>query len=59
MSPKTLESAKIGVGCLVDAIDNVLEKKTRKHIQYYNVVQKVLNSNRHNKLAYVNIYSGD
>ena len=27
MSPKTLESAKIGVGCLVDAIDNVLEKK--------------------------------
>ena len=29
MSPKTLESAKIGVGCLVDAIDNVLEKKYR------------------------------
>ena len=29
MSPKTLESAKIGVGCLVDAIDNVLEKKCR------------------------------
>ena len=27
MSPKTLESAKTGVGCLVDAIDNVLEKK--------------------------------
>ena len=29
MSPKTLESAKTGVGCLVDAIDNVLEKKYR------------------------------
>ena len=29
MSPKTLESAKIGVGCIVDAIDNVLEKKYR------------------------------
>ena len=29
MSPKTLESAKIGVGCLIDAIDNVLEKKYR------------------------------
>ena len=29
MSPKTLVSAKIGVGCLVDAIDNVLEKKYR------------------------------
>ena len=29
MSPKTLESAKIGGGCLVDAIDNVLEKKCR------------------------------
>ena len=29
MSPKTLESAKTGVGCLVDAIDNVLEKKCR------------------------------
>ena len=29
MSPKTLESAKIGVGCLVDAIDNVLKKKYR------------------------------
>tara|TARA_B100001057_G_scaffold98877_2_gene95579 strand:+ start:2279 stop:3208 length:930 start_codon:yes stop_codon:yes gene_type:complete len=29
MSPKTLEAAKTGVGCLVDAIDNVLEKKYR------------------------------
>ena len=29
MSPKTLESAKIGVGCLIDAIDNVLEKNYR------------------------------
>ena len=29
MSPKTLECAKIGVGCLVDAINNVLEKKCR------------------------------
>ena len=27
MSPKTLEAAKTGVGCLVDAIDSVLEKK--------------------------------
>ena len=31
MSPKTLESAKIGVGCLVDAIDNVLEKNIETH----------------------------
>ena len=29
MSPKTLEAAKVGVGCLIDAIDNVLEKKYR------------------------------
>ena len=29
MSPKTLEAAKIGVGCLVDAIDSVLEKKNK------------------------------
>ncbi len=36
---------------LIEIIDNILEKKTRKHIQYYNVVQKVLDSNRHNKLA--------
>ena len=27
MSPKTLEAAKIGVGCLIDAIDSVLEKR--------------------------------
>ncbi len=27
MSPKTLEAAKVGVGSLIDAIDNVLEKK--------------------------------
>ena len=27
MSPKSLEVAKMGVGCLIDAIDNVLEKK--------------------------------
>ena len=27
MSPKTLEAAKIGVGCLIDAIDSILEKR--------------------------------
>tara|TARA_X000000368_G_C22607992_1_gene526696 strand:+ start:317 stop:589 length:273 start_codon:yes stop_codon:yes gene_type:complete len=35
---------------LVEIIDDVFEKKTRKHIQYYNTIQKLWNSNRHNKI---------
>ncbi|MFL2679093.1 MAG: hypothetical protein ACJ0GH_01780 [Alphaproteobacteria bacterium] len=35
---------------LIEIIDNVFEKKTRKHIQYYDIIQKLWNSNRYNKL---------
>lgn len=35
---------------LIEIIDDVFEKKTRKHIQYYDTIQKLWNSNRHNKL---------
>ena len=35
---------------LIEIIDDDFEKKTRKHIQYYDTIQKLWNSNRHNKL---------
>ena len=35
---------------LLEIIDSVFEKKTRKHIEYYNLIQKLLNTNKSNKL---------
>ena len=35
---------------LIEIINDVFKKKTRKHIQYYDTIQKLWNSNRHNKL---------
>ena len=35
---------------LLEIIDSVFEKKTRTHIEYYNLIQKLLNTNKSNKL---------